>query len=252
MNVQRILAPNPGPYTGEGTNTYAIESSGEAVIIDPGPNDRGHLTAVADAVRAFTTKMILVTHTHEDHAPGANPLSSLIGAPTAGFGPGPEFKPDRLVADNDIIEFGNDMVRAVATPGHSHDHLCYLAGTALFTGDHIMGGSSVFVEDMAAYMASLRRIQLLPLEVLYPGHGPAMHDPHSVISSYLEHRLERERQILEALRSGARNVRAIVEVVYADVDARLLPLAVIAVRAHLSKLEQEGTVLVEGDRVVLA
>jgi glyoxylase-like metal-dependent hydrolase (beta-lactamase superfamily II) len=250
MNVRRILAPNPGPFTGDGTNTYVLDSDGQAVVIDPGPDDTGHLAAVADAVGSLVVKMILVTHTHEDHAPGANPLSALVGAPTGGFGSGPEFKADRLLADNDIVEFGSDVVHVVATPGHSADHFCYLVGTALFTGDHIMGGSSVFVEDMTAYMASLRKIQQLPLEVLYPGHGPAMHDPHRVVSDYLEHRLERERQILGALASGAATVGAIVDNVYTQVDPELIPLATGAVRAHLHKLEGEGVVRVSGDEVM--
>jgi glyoxylase-like metal-dependent hydrolase (beta-lactamase superfamily II) len=252
VNVRRVLAPNPGPFTGEGTNTYVLDSDGEAIVIDPGPNDERHLQAIATAVQPFTPKMILVTHTHEDHAPGANPLAVLLAVPTAGYGPGPEFKPDRILSDNDIVEFGGATVRAVATPGHSADHLCYLAGSALFTGDHIMGGSSVFVEDMTAYMASLRKIQRLHLEVLYPGHGPAEHDPATMIAEYLSHRLEREQQILEVVGSGVTTVDAIVAIVYEEVDPALHPLAAIGVRAHLEKLAGEGIVRVdEGEVTVL-
>jgi len=251
VNVRRVLAPNPGPFTGEGTNTYVLDSDGEAIIIDPGPNDERHLQVIGAAVQPFTPKMIIVTHTHEDHAPGANPLAELLEVPTGGHGPGPEFKPDRILTDNDIVEFGGAAVRAVATPGHSADHLCYLAGSALFTGDHIMGGSSVFVEDMAAYMASLKRIQQLTLEVLYPGHGPAEHGPAAVIAEYIRHRLERERQILEVVRSGATSVDAIVSIVYAQVDPTLHPLATIAVRAHLDKLAGEGIVHVDGGEVTV-
>jgi glyoxylase-like metal-dependent hydrolase (beta-lactamase superfamily II) len=252
VNVRRVLAPNPGPFTGEGTNTYVLDSEGEAIVIDPGPNNEHHLQAIVAAVRPFTPRMILITHTHEDHAPGANPLAGLLDVPTAGSAPGPEFKPDRILTDNDVVEFGGATVRAVATPGHSADHLCYLAGSALFTGDHIMGGSSVFVEDMSAYMASLRKIQQLPLEVLYPGHGPAEHDPAAVIAGYVGHRLEREREILDVVRSGATSVDAIVAIVYGEVDPALHPLATIAVRAHLEKLAGDGIVRVDEGVVTTA
>jgi glyoxylase-like metal-dependent hydrolase (beta-lactamase superfamily II) len=251
MNVRRVLAPNPGPYTGDGTNTYVLDSEGEALIIDPGPNDERHLQAILASVESLAPQMILVTHTHEDHAPAANPLAAMLSVPVAGHGPGREFKPDRILVDNDIVEFGGTTVRAVATPGHSPDHLCFLAESALFTGDHIMGGSSVFVEDMTAYMASLRKVQRLPLDVLYPGHGPAEHDPRAVIAEYIEHRLERERQIVEAVESGRTDVNAIVATVYAQVDSALLPLAAIAVHAHLRKLAVEGVVRVDGDEVTL-
>lgn len=251
MKVRRILAPNSGPFTGDGTNTYVLESRGEAIVIDPGPNDPRHLEAIADAVETFSVRAILVTHTHEDHAPAANPLATMLNAPTGGHGPGPEFKPDLRLADNDIIEFGGTVVNAVATPGHSVDHLCYLVGSALFTGDHIMGGSSVFVEDMTTYLGSLRKIRQLPLDVLYPGHGPEEHDPAAVIDGYIRHRLEREQQIVDAVRSGHSEVSAIVAAVYMEVDPAVRPLAEIAVRAHLEKLANDGVVRMDGDRVNL-
>lgn len=250
MNVQRVLAPNPGPYTGAGTNTYLVDSGSEVVVVDPGPMDERHLAAVTEALEERSTIMVVVTHTHSDHAPLANTLATRLQVPAAGFGPGQGFKPDVLLSDKDIVRFGSAEMRVVATPGHSRDHLCYLAGGALFTGDHIMGGSSVFVEDMSAYMTSLRKLQGLSLDVLYPGHGPAMEDPQAVIAAYLEHRLERENQILEAVRSGATTVTAIVEGVYAQVDPELHPLAEIAVKAHLAKLAEDGKVLLDADAVV--
>ncbi|NIA25744.1 MAG: MBL fold metallo-hydrolase [Gammaproteobacteria bacterium] len=242
MKVQRILAPNPGPYTGEGTNTYVVASGGEVLVIDPGPVDEQHRAAILETLGDRTPVVVLVTHTHSDHAPLANSLARHLGVATAGFGPGPRFKPDRTLSDNDVVPFGSAEVRVVATPGHSPDHLCYLAGDALFTGDHIMGGSSVFVEDMSAYLASLRRLQELSLRTLYPGHGAAMHDPQVVIADYLSHRLEREGQILAAVQSGATSVATIVEDIYAQVDPELRPLAGVAVRAHLTKLDDDRSV----------
>jgi glyoxylase-like metal-dependent hydrolase (beta-lactamase superfamily II) len=251
MNVRRVLAPNPGPYTGEGTNSYVLDSGGDVVVIDPGPRVSRHMEAIMSVIGDLRPRMVLVTHTHSDHAPGANPLARELHVPAAGFGPGDGFKPDRTLADNDIMRFGGDVLHVVATPGHSPDHLCYLVGRALFTGDHIMGGSSVFVEDMTSYLGSLRRLQHLDLDTLYPGHGPTMNDPQAVIAGYLDHRLERERQILGAARSGAVTVGAIVDAVYANVDPTLHPLAAVAVRAHLRKLDDDGLLTVDGDRVVV-
>ncbi len=238
MKVERVLAPNPGPYTGPGTNTYLVDEAGDVVIVDPGPDDDRHLAAIVEALGDRTARFVVVTHTHEDHAPLANRLAGRLGVEAAGPAPGPGFKPDRLLADGDVV----GMLRAVATPGHSPDHLCYLAGKALFTGDHIMGGSSVMVEDLSAYLASLRKLQTLDLEVLYPGHGPAEHDPQAVIAGYIAHRLERERQILDAIHAGAHTVADIVAHVYADVDPTLHPAAAVSVRAHLRKLIDDGVI----------
>lgn len=242
MNVRRVLAPNPGPYTGEGTNTYVVGSGADVLVIDPGPIDGQHRSAILEALGDRTPVMVLVTHTHSDHAPLANSLARHLDIPAAGFGPGPGFKPDRTLSDNDVVPFGSTELRVVATPGHSRDHLCYLVGEALFTGDHIMGGSSVFVEDVGAYMTSLRRLQELSLRTLYPGHGPPIHDPQVVIADYLSHRLEREGQILAAVQSGATSVAAIVEDIYAQVDPQLHALAAVAVRAHLAKLDEDRRV----------
>ncbi|HZJ49259.1 MAG TPA: MBL fold metallo-hydrolase [Acidimicrobiia bacterium] len=247
MNIERILAPNSGPYTGEGTNTYLVGSGAEVVVIDPGPIVVQHRSAILEALRDRTPVMVLVTHTHSDHAPLANPLASHLNVRTGGFGLGPGFKPDVILSDDEVVRFGSAEVRVVATPGHSRDHLCYLAGGALFTGDHIMGGSSVLVEDMSAYMASLRKLQGLSLKTLYPGHGPAMHDPQMVIAGYLSHRMDRESQILAAVKSGAPSVGAIVEEIYALVDPELHPLAAIAVRAHLAKLRDDSLVEFDAD-----
>jgi glyoxylase-like metal-dependent hydrolase (beta-lactamase superfamily II) len=247
VKVECVLAPNPGPFTGPGTNTYLLASGAEVLLIDPGPLDRIHEAAIMATVGDRLPVGILVTHTHEDHAPLANPLATTLGVPTYGNAPGPGFKPDLLLADEDLVGFGNQQVQALHTPGHSRDHLCFLVGDSLFTGDHIMGGSSVVVEDMNAYLESLRRLQQLDVARLYPGHGLVMEDPAGIVASYIEHRLERERQVLAAVKTGASTVMEIVQTVYADVDTALHPLAAMSVRAHLVKLAADGAVRFSGD-----
>jgi glyoxylase-like metal-dependent hydrolase (beta-lactamase superfamily II) len=251
MRIERILAPNPGPFTGPGTNTYLLISGDEALIIDPGPLDSRHEEAVHSAVHGLQPVGVLATHTHEDHAPLANPLAAELKAPVYGFAPGPGFKPDSLLADQDSVRYGTDELQAVHTPGHSPDHLCYLAGRDLFTGDHIMGGSSVVVEDMSAYMDSLRRLQAIPLDRLYPGHGLVMDDPAGIVQGYIEHRLERERQVVAALETGAGTVMEIVQALYSDVDPALHPLAAMSVGAHVDKLVEDGVVLRGDDELEL-
>jgi glyoxylase-like metal-dependent hydrolase (beta-lactamase superfamily II) len=140
------------------------------------------------------------------------------------------------------VTVGSAPLEVIHTPGHSDDHLCFLTGRILFTGDHIMGGSSVMVDDMASYLRSLRRLQDLDLDRLYPGHGPEIERPQEVISWYIAHRLQREQEILEAIAEGARGVDSIVESVYRSVDRALHPLAARSVAAHLRKLEAEGRI----------
>ena len=242
MEIQRILAPNPGLFTGPGTNTYLLGSSSDAVIIDPGPIDQQHREAILAVVTGYNVSGILVTHSHPDHAPLANPLGIELDVPVFGYEPGPDFAPDQLLGEGDSVEVGDNELRVLYTPGHSSDHLCFLAGDVLFTGDHIMGGSTVVVEDMVAYLASLRRLGEISLRRLYPGHGSMMDDPQGVIDEYISHRLEREEQVVRALESGAGTVGAVVEEVYADVDPALHPLAAHSVAAHLNKLVSEGRV----------
>lgn len=246
MEIERLLAPNPGLFTGPGTNTYLVRSDAAALIVDPGPVDSSHARAILEAVAADAVLGILVTHSHPDHAPLANPLGRDLGVPVYGYEPGPQFDPDVLVGDDARIAVGAERLTVLYTPGHSADHLCFLAGDVLFTGDHIMGGSTVVVEDMVAYLDSLRRLGALSLRKLYPGHGPIMDDPRAVIDDYIGHRLEREEQIVAALAAGAGTVGAVVEDVYADVDPALHPLAAHSVAAHLNKLVAEGRASFEG------
>ena len=247
LRIERVLAPNPGPYTGPGTNTWVVGDDRTVVVLDPGPVIRSHGGAILETVGDRTVSSVIVTHTHVDHAPLANPLSVDVDAPAIGYAPGPDFEPDLRVEDGSVVDVAGRELVVVHTPGHSHDHLCFRLGNALFTGDHIMGGSSVMVEDMGPYLASLDRIHHTGLDRLYPGHGDEMDEPDEVISWYLAHRLERERQIVAAIAGGADSIGAVVETVYADVDSALHPLAARSVVAHLRKLESEDRARRTGD-----
>lgn len=248
MRIERVLAPNPGPFTGPGTNTWLLESAGEVIVIDPGPFDRRHADAIAAAMAGRSVGGVLVTHTHEDHAPLANPLARDWGVPAYGHAPGPSFDPDIRLTDGSAVPVGEVTVAVVHTPGHADDHLCFLVGDVLFTGDHIMGGSSVMVERMGPYMQSLERLRELDLTRLYPGHGEMMDDPRGVIDWYLAHRRERERQVVAAIEAGAATVEDIVGAVYGDVDSSLHPLAARSVRAHVDKLLADGLIRADGER----
>ncbi len=242
MRIDRILANNPGPFTGPGTNTWLIEEGGSVMVIDPGPIDTAHMEAVLDAVAERSPVGVLVTHTHVDHAPMANPLARELGVPSLGYAPGPGFVPDALLGDGSVLSVGSVDIEVIHTPGHAADHLCFRAGSVLFTGDHIMGGSSVMVEDMGPYLESLRRLSGTGLTRFHPGHGEDMDDPDLVIEWYVAHRLQRHEQIYSAVETGAATVDDIVEVVYADVARSLHPLAARSVGAHLKLLNEEGRI----------
>ena len=246
MRVDLVLAPNPSLMTGPGTNTWVVASDGEAVVVDPGPVIESHLEAVSLALGDDAPVAVIVTHGHPDHAPAANPLAETLGVPAVGPGDAPGFRPDRTIAEGEVVGVGGLEIVAVATPGHTADSTCYRIGDVVFTGDHIMGGSTVIVEDMAAYLASLRRLHGTGIARIHPGHGPVLDDPDGVIGYYIEHRLEREAQIIGAVRDGASSVGEVVRTVYTDVDAGLHPAAAISVEAHLRKLSEEGSVVFDG------
>ncbi len=247
MKIDRVLAPNPGLFTGPGTNTWVVTSRGESIIIDPGPVIESHLASIRTAVSGTLVRAILVTHTHPDHAPAANGLALEMGVPAVGSGPGPEFSPDRTIVDGEGVGFGELEAVCVSTPGHTPDSVCYRVGDRLFTGDHIIGGSTVVVENMGDYLESLRKIQDTGLEILLPGHGPRIETPDAIIVQYISHRLERERQILGALERGADSLGLIVTEVYRDIDEALHPIAAMSVAAHLAKLSVDGRVEVEAE-----
>lgn len=246
MKVRRVLAPNPGLFTGPGTNSYLIEDGGEAVVLDPGPLETTHRKALIAACEGLAVQAVIVTHTHPDHAPLANPLARWFEVPALGYEAGPEFQPDHRLANGEVVDVGSAALQAIYTPGHSDDHLCFLSGDVLFTGDHIMGGSSVLITDAMSYMDSLQKLTELKLARLYPGHGDQIERPAEAISWYIAHRRQREREILAAVVSGRRTVGEVVEAVYREVDPALHGLAVYSVAAHLKKLAAEGAVRFDG------
>jgi glyoxylase-like metal-dependent hydrolase (beta-lactamase superfamily II) len=252
--VARITAPNPGAMTGPGTNTYIIGRDALA-LIDPGPVIETHLSATLDAV-GKRLKWILCTHTHLDHSPGAKALRAATGAQVLGFAPTPNdgrqdvaFVPDRVLQDGDVLDCGAFALRAVHTPGHASNHLCYLLEIKriLFTGDHVMQGSTVVISppdgDMQAYLASLERLLTLDLAAFAPGHGRMIETPHDEVRRLIAHRLKREQKVLDAFRrKNPATLDELVPLVYDDVAAKLHPVARRSLHAHLIKLARESRV----------
>jgi len=248
--VRRIVADNPGMMTGPGTNTYLVGID-EIAVIDPGPGDEAHLDAIAGC-GGDRIRWILLTHTHEDHSPGAAGLKKRTGAEILAFGPGDgrgKVRLDGTLADGAVIEATEFHLTALHTPGHASNHLCYLLNEerTLFTGDHIMEGSTVVISppdgDMAAYLASLERLKTIRprLRAIAPGHGHVIDDPLTVVDQTIAHRLAREAQVLDVLRDrGPTTIPDLVEEIYADVAPELHPVASRTVWAHLRKLADEG------------
>jgi glyoxylase-like metal-dependent hydrolase (beta-lactamase superfamily II) len=250
MRILRVLANNPGPFTGPGTNTWLVDDGGEYVVIDPGPVDDLHRDRILEQATGLIPLGVLVTHTHTDHAPLANPLARELGVPAYGYAPGPDFDPDLRIVEGSVVDIGQTRIEVIHTPGHADDHLCFRLADVLFTGDHIMGGSSVMVEDMGSYLASLEKLRGTGPSRLNPGHGDEMDHPDQVIDWYLAHRRQRHEEILDAIRGGAGSIDEIVEVVYRDVDRALHPLAARSVDAHLVLLFEEGRIASSGHELV--
>ena len=240
--IELVRAPNPGPFTGPGTNSYVIASGVEALVLDPGPVIPEHLDAIRVALTGLTPVGVVVTHTHPDHAPAANGLGVEFDVPVFGFDAGDDFDPTDWLEDGSPIGFGSDQLVTVHTPGHTADHVCFRLGEYLFTGDHIMGGSTVIIEDASAYMNSLEKVAALDPAHLYPGHGPELPEARQVIAEYIAHRIEREQQVLAALGEGAANLGDIVDVVYIGLDPSLRMAATMQVHTQLIKLQSEGRV----------
>lgn len=262
--VKRVVAPNPGPMTGPGTNSYVIGES-PCAVIDPGPDDDSHLEALCDAV-GDRLRWILVTHTHLDHSPLARRLQRATGAEIAGLpladhaGAGAAllgrmdphdrtFRADRQLADGDEVQVGEFRLRAIHTPGHASNHLCFeLTGSGLlFSGDHVMSGSTVVIAppdgDMGAYLEALERVRQLGPGVIAPGHGAMIEDAAGTLKHYLIHRRQRDAKVREALAAagpGGATPDELVPAVYADVSSALFPVARYSLWAHLRMAGAQG------------
>ncbi len=265
--VRRVLAANPSAFTFTGTQSYVVGGARDVVVIDPGPADADHLDALIAAIGPARLVAICCTHTHKDHSPAAAPLSRLTGAPVIGCaalalpddsGPRVEapfdqsYAPDRVLGDGEHLTGDGWTLAAVATPGHTSNHLCYALeeSGALFTGDHVMGWSTSVIAppdgNMADYMASLQKLYDREDRIYYPAHGPAIARPRQLVRGMIGHRRQRERQILGLLGEAAQAIEPMVARMYKGVDPALHPAAGRSVLAHLIDLETRGCVRHEG------
>lgn len=264
--IRRVVAQNPSKYTAWGTGTYIV-GRGEVAIIDPGPALDSHVDAVLAAVEGETVTRVLITHTHADHSPATAAIVAATGAPTYGFGPHPpdavtevgedgeehsdlDFVPDVAVSDGDLIVGppGPDgfTIQCLHTPGHISNHVCFAERDrrALFTGDHVMGWSTSVISppdgSIADYMANLERLLDRDDLTYYPTHGPPITEPQRYVRQLIDHRREREAQIVEQIAEGPVSIEQIVEVLYADVVPELHAPAARSVHAHLIALADDG------------
>jgi glyoxylase-like metal-dependent hydrolase (beta-lactamase superfamily II) len=257
--IARVLAHNPSAFTYYGTQSYLAGAS-ELAVIDPGPDLPEHLDALEKAIAGRKVVAIMCTHTHRDHSPAARPLAERTGAPIIGCAPlsletvGPradasfdgEYAADRVLADGETIAVDGEPLTAVATPGHTSNHLCFGYRGALFSGDHVMGWSTTVVVppdgDMAAYMQSLDKLRRRDDRIYYPAHGPAVTNPQRYARHLVGHRMQREKQILTLVGEQARPIPDIVASAYPGLDPRLTAAAGGSVFAHLLDLERRGLV----------
>lgn len=265
--VRRVLAPNPSPYTYTGTQTYLVGAADEVAVIDPGPNEPAHIEAILAAIGDAKLVAIMCTHTHRDHSPAAAPLAERTGAPVIGCAP-LVLKSDRPRADeafdttyapDRVLEHGEAMtgtgwtLRAVHTPGHTSNHLCFALeeSGALFTGDHVMGWSTSVVippdGDMGDYLKSLEHLQTREDRVYYSAHGAPIEKPRQLVRGMIGHRRQRENQILRLMGERARPIPEFIPEMYKGLDERLIPAAEMSVEAHLLDLERRGLVSSQGD-----
>jgi len=262
--IARVLAHNPSAFTYYGTQSYLIGTN-ELAVIDPGPDLPEHIDALVEAIGGRPVGAIMCTHTHRDHSPAARPLAERIGAPIVGCAPlaletvGPradaafdgDYSADRVLGDGDAVAIDGKPVVAVATPGHTSNHLCFAYEGALLTGDHVMGWSTTVVfppdGDMGAYMASLDKLRQRDDRTYYPAHGPPVTKPQQYVRGLMGHRMQRETQILRLVGEQARDIPDIVASAYPGLDPRLTTAAGGSVYAHLLDLERRGLVGREGE-----
>jgi glyoxylase-like metal-dependent hydrolase (beta-lactamase superfamily II) len=272
--VRRIMADNPGPFTFKGTISYII-GRGNVAIVDPGPDDPRHIGALLDAVRNETVTHIFVTHTHRDHSPAVPAVKAHTGATVYAEGVhraarplhigehnpldssgDRDFRPDVALKDGDIVAGDGWTVEAVATPGHTANHMAYAfkEKNALFVGDHVMAWSTSIVAPpdgaMSDYMASLNKLARRKETIYFPGHGPAIHDAGRFVAYYILHRKAREASILHRLAKGASDIPTIVRAIYIGIDPRLTGAAGLSVLAHLEDLVVRGVVETDGSPAI--
>ena len=269
--IRRVIANNPSAFTLYGTGTYII-GQGEVAVIDPGPPDDGHIQAILRATAGETVTHMLVTHTHMDHSPGCRLLAEHTDAKTYGFGShgagkaeggviveeggDMDFAPDVIVRHGELIEGQDWSVECVHTPGHTSNHICYAFGKerTLFSGDHVMGWSTSVISppdgDMADYLASLELLLTRDDAVYWPTHGPAITDPKPHVRAFIEHRKERERDILRCLASGPQRIAEMVPTMYANVPGYLHGAAARSVFATMALLVDRGDVVCDGQPAV--
>jgi glyoxylase-like metal-dependent hydrolase (beta-lactamase superfamily II) len=255
VSVVRLLAPNAGPMTGPGTNSYLIGEH-ELALVDPGPADEGHVSSILKAIGGRPLRWILVTHTHADHSPAASGIARATGAELVGLA-APEsghhdlsFQPGRVFRHGETLSCDEFSIELIHTPGHVSNHLCYLLleENLLFTGDHILQGTTSVIlppdGNMSDYMDSLRRLRSRQLAYLAPGHGEVIGDPPAAIDALIAHRNGREDKIIQALALlGEADLETLTPQVYFDVPPQILPMARLTLEAHLIKLLQESRVL---------
>jgi glyoxylase-like metal-dependent hydrolase (beta-lactamase superfamily II) len=269
--VRSLLAPNPSPFTYTGTQVFIV-GEGEVAVIDPGPDDPGHIETLVRGLAGERVAAILCTHTHRDHSPASLALQAATGAPIVGCAAlalkgeedradeafDAEYRPDRVLGDGETLAGAGWTLEAVATPGHTSNHLCFALRETetLFSGDHVMGWSTSIVAppdgDMTAYMASLDKVAARDDRVYFPTHGPAIEDPQEHVARLIAHRQGRENQILAHLGRGAARISEMVQHMYREVHPGLHPAAALSVLAHLRDLEGRGLVRSEGDAWVRA
>jgi len=268
--VRRILTNNPSPFTFKGTLTYVV-GRGKVAIVDPGPDDAAHIAAVLDSVRGETVTHIFVTHTHRDHSPAVPAIKAATGAQVLAEGPhraarplhigeaprldasnDTEFRPDRALADGEVVAGDGWAIEAITTPGHTANHMAFaLKGQNLiFSGDHVMGWSTSIVAPpdgaMSDYMASLEKLSRREEAIYLPGHGDAVREAPAFVRHYIRHREGREASILHRLGKGAADIPTIVRAVYIGLDQRLVRAAGLSVLAHLEDLVARGKVATDG------
>jgi glyoxylase-like metal-dependent hydrolase (beta-lactamase superfamily II) len=255
--IRRLTQDNPGPFTGQGTNSYLIGRAGQPqIVLDPGEDrEDGHLERLLEAIGDDPVAAVLISHAHPDHWPLAPRLAARRDAPIVAFDARAGLSPDRRLDEGDALEAGDLRLRALHTPGHASDHLCFLVegSRILFCADHVMGWSTTVIAppdgDLRAYMATLDRLLALDVDLFLPGHGDAIREPRRRVAELRDHRNQRTAQLIGALREAPGTLAELVARVYTDVDPRLHGAARMSLLAHLEALVADQRVSVSvGDR----